>query len=498
LEPHLDLLCQTSPEPNVSPDPALYIHGPRRDFPEVGVVLRNDLDGLEDPLAVLCLTPPLATETATVPLYLAKMWLSKPASGNDESGDEPMLSPEFKAPTNFERLPIWRKGEPLWLDNPDKLSPGDTLILPLSRRENIRNLLPLPENTGDQYEEAHLHSRDRIAIRFTQDYRGRLAMDLPEESRGAFLEITAPCFSIPEAEETWRFDAKTWKTTLPRLAALLAEHLPAGHVHKALWQHAAWINKDPRNPRELEDWKFTPYPPNSHFGAILSNKSRCGATPWPLEPADLGQQGNEARSTITLSEHSIGVAQRCGQNARHLPAPLQKGLHDAALLHDLGKLDPRFQALLYGCLLHALGGSDPLAKSDRAFSPAAEKQLRQALNLPDGFRHELVSAKIVADAEAWRHHPERDLVLHLIASHHGRCRCFAPVVFDEHPEPFEVTTGNISTIYVGHSSPMAALTDGVPSRFWLLIRRFGWWGLPYLESLLRLADQTESASPSRI
>jgi CRISPR-associated endonuclease/helicase Cas3 len=496
LAPHLDLLCQTSPEPHISPDPALYIHGPRRDFPEVGVVLRDDLDGIENPLAALTITPPLATESASVPLFLARQWLTKPDTGNDESGDEPMTSPEFKAPATFEPIPIWRKGEAFLLQNPNDLRSGDTLILPTTRREHLHNLLPLPDNAPDQYEAAHLLSRDRLAIRFTRHHRDQLAKDLPEPSRASFIEITAPCFAISEDEEIWVLDPKIWKAALPTFAKLLAEHLPQNHPQKSLWQHAAWKTQNPSSPRGIEDWKFAPYPQGTHRGTILLNKTRVGATPWPLDPANLGRQGNESDGEITLTEHSQGVATRAAQNAHHLSEPLRTCLHDAGLLHDIGKLDPRFQALLCGCFLHAIGGRESLAKSNRAFNPLTEKSLRHALNLPDGFRHELLSAKIVANAAAWKSNPERDLLLHLIASHHGRCRGFAPVIPDAQPEPFEIHTGQLTTTYPGHTAPMASLAEGVPARFWSLTRRFGWWGLPYLETLLRLADQAESANPT--
>jgi CRISPR-associated endonuclease/helicase Cas3 len=226
------------------------------------------------------------------------------------------------------------------------------------------------------------------------------------------------------------------------------------------------------------------------------NRSRIGASPWPLDPADLGRQGNRSDAAVLLDLHSQGVAKRTAHNASQLSGRLRDCLRDAARLHDIGKLDPRFQALLHGCFLHAVEGREMLAKSGRAANPQADRELRDSLGLPAGFRHELLSTKIVADAPEWQDHPERDLLLHLIASHHGRCRGFAPVMQDDQPEPFEVDAGDLHAIYPGCAAPMASLAEGVPSRFWSLTRRFGWWGLAYLETLLRLADQAESANPS--
>jgi CRISPR-associated endonuclease/helicase Cas3 len=61
----------------------------------------------------------------------------------------------------------------------------------------------------------------------------------------------------------------------------------------------------------------------------------------------------------------------------------------------------------------------------------------------------------------------QDLVLHLIAAHHGRAR----------PLP-----------------DVEALARNTPRRFARLQRKYGRWGLAYLESLLRAADWAASAA----
>jgi CRISPR-associated endonuclease/helicase Cas3 len=80
-----------------------------------------------------------------------------------------------------------------------------------------------------------------------------------------------------------------------------------------------------------------------------------------------------------------------------------------------------------------------------------------------------------------------DLLLHLIGSHHGRCRPLAPIIDDGRPA--DVTYGVWD---VGSDHGLARAGSGICERFWLLTRRYGWYGLCFLEALVRLADQRRS------
>ncbi|MBV9590549.1 MAG: type I-U CRISPR-associated helicase/endonuclease Cas3 [Hyphomicrobiales bacterium] len=153
----------------------------------------------------------------------------------------------------------------------------------------------------------------------------------------------------------------------------------------------------------------------------------------------------------------------------------------AACLHDEGKKAPPWQRAFRAerdARKHGLSG--PLAKTR---GPIDHKVL-------DGYRHEFGSLAVFEPATeaAKQLRPEvrkridalpedwRDLLLHLIAAHHGHAR---PVIEERGCE----------------DAPLTALRDRareVGLRFARLQKRWGPWGLAWWESLLRAADQQAS------
>lgn len=217
-------------------------------------------------------------------------------------------------------------------------------------------------------------------------------------------------------------------------------------------------------------------------GPLVLLDARLSLDSWTADSSATGT--SQSRERVLLDVHGQAVGARADAFARalHLPESLREAVVMAARWHDLGKQDPRFQRMLTGGVLLP---TDPLAKSaSRDFvGAAAFERASQAAGYPRGMRHEAFSARAVSAELA--EHPERDLIVHLVASHHGRARPLEGAVLDPAPITYSITVGSGRTVTV--STDDDADFDQ-PRRFAALNARLGPWGLALLEAIVRLAD----------
>lgn len=170
-----------------------------------------------------------------------------------------------------------------------------------------------------------------------------------------------------------------------------------------------------------------------------------------------------ARNVQGLAEHNQRVGQAAGRLGRALglDPDIVEALETAAGLHDEGKSRALWQ--------RAAGNTSPqpIAKSRRGrFRPA----------LLGGYRHEFGSLAI-ADRQLQidqSHSAGRDLLLHLIAAHHGHARPGFP---NQRQWDRELP-----------DDQCRQLARDTEERFFRLQKRYGPWALAWLEALLKSAD----------
>jgi CRISPR-associated endonuclease/helicase Cas3 len=200
---------------------------------------------------------------------------------------------------------------------------------------------------------------------------------------------------------------------------------------------------------------------------------------WYVRPLSADDDGSKtANQPVLWNDHTAQVKDYAEQIVRalHLPQELQDAIVLAAEMHDLGKKRELWQ--------RSIGNPNPrnwLAKSGGK------------MKLPGfmtDYRHEFGSVlDILSENQAYLQRLQslaqdmQDLVLHLVAAHHGYAR--PHFASDQCADP-------------NHSDVAATeLAIRIPQRFARLQRKHGRWFLAFLESLLRAADWAASANPTR-
>ena len=198
-------------------------------------------------------------------------------------------------------------------------------------------------------------------------------------------------------------------------------------------------------------------------------------------------------AAIELDRHCDEVATRARKISECIG--LSSGLADvvehAGRLHDVGKADRRFQRWLDPDGRHGI----LLSKSN---APRHKwEAMRASAGWPRGGRHEELSARLIAawldQDQVWGDPVQRDLLLHLVISHHGKGRPLVPPVADGTPD---AVSGVVAGVSVTAPADLGIIDWEQPGRFRRLNDRFGPWGLALLEAIVMRSDHAVSASPS--
>ena len=242
-----------------------------------------------------------------------------------------------------------------------------------------------------------------------------------------------------------------------------------------------------------EDWKFEQTFETS-TKLVNAIRKQSGLNVRLVQAIEQNEEGEDIRALVCLSpapptqdkkedqlltKHVKLVEQEAQRladpKALKLQEPYRSALLFAAKWHDEGKNVPVWQRYIGG----PDDNGEPLGKSAKWRNP----------KLLAGYRHEFGSLLRIPDSEAERFFADpqlkltteqqadaRDLALHMIATHHGHGRPhFKQTVVD------------------GCNSEQEEATHlEVMRRYARLQRKYGRWGLAYLESLLRAADAAAS------
>jgi CRISPR-associated endonuclease/helicase Cas3 len=528
---HVDMLCQTSPRPFLEPDVSAYLHGLNRGEPEVRVCWRADLEWTGTPLdkdlwnSAVSALPPAVGELLSVKLRVFKNWL-KDELKQDESSDvlgeliAEDVSGKVKASSQSKRSATRRVLAWRGMKDTDGTATADCELIDGESVRRVRpfDIVVIPVECGGWEELGYVPE----------------APKLPDHSP---MEIYQAMKS-PTAESPWQQDAlKLSRLDIAEQACLLSRAKTVFRAHKKLRREGLLKELSEKLLKELgtegvgrkeanwsvKHWKEflvgeVDSPSNAMskvvqrltsanvkstisvyqngiiwitdrhpelFGSVerLPEVSFDGDDLNENQPLSLLQHTADVFSKAVEYTEQLSVAERFSEWVRH-----------AALVHDIGKADPRFQARLRGKPMSTIYMLPELLAKSGVDTPKLPTN-----TLPSGFRHETVSLSLL-DYYQWdRATEDVEVIKHLVATHHGFGRPFLPCAIDEDPPVIDLRTiqGPIVESKVRKSWRIEhQVSAGQAERFWKLNRRFGWWGVAWLEAMLRLADWNASAEPN--
>lgn len=517
LPAHLDAWVQTNPQPALDPEVSRWLHGIEQPNAEVQIVWRDDLrpnllqetpaerastmteeerarERLKRDVAVarIAACPPVSTEALSVPISAARRWLLRQPAADvaDVEGALPMGTDHDDPVGGVRGAVRWVEGDNAAVVLPKQIEPGDLLVVPSDYGGiDQRSWAPdATEKVTDVAAAAIRAQRNLVVLRL--DPAVAAWQDDP---------------SFPDTAAWQEASTRERRTTIDdwlrdRIAAGTGPRRDLEDVRAAPARvrtvrvldgftaaHAADTDQSTSNAFVI----IAPARHTSRRSGFAESANPPLGIESDLDALSFGGQWHP------LAAHLDGVqawVKHFTSQAAITPE-IAADIALAASLHDLGKADRRFQSWLHcGDEIARAGAVEPLAKSSSAsYDRATREAQRLQSGYPRGARHELTSVAMIASDRATldrAHDPE--LVLHLVATHHGHCRSFAPIVHD--PEPVLVEYERDGMHWSTSSSHrLERIDSGVTERFWTLVERYGWFGLAWLETLLRLADHRRSA-----
>jgi len=471
LKTHMDAWVQTRPEPIVQPSIDWFLHGINERRPaDVSILWRWDRSS-----EALRLVPPRQAEFLQVPVGAVSSWLAGNAAEIDVADAGHALAQEnshlpVKPQDDMARVDRWagfgRDVERIALKD---IRSGDVLVLDPQRGG-------LSAGTWDPA------SKDPVT-------------DLGDAAQIEYRR-----------KATLRLDSRLPYVDSPPTPADEAESEVSISNRVASWLGGRTIEQDEQNTWffqavsrladnfEVTAVRISEHSPNKGYYILTERHRETRKTVVEAGTMDGSDEAGSFTSTgVLLDQHLAGVGKRAGKIAERLGLPdaVVTDLRLAGHLHDLGKVDGRFQL--------GLVGGDRVELEKRRGEPLAKSlpNARRITKYPVGMRHEIASvAMIESNRDILSAAHDKDLVLHLVGTHHGWARPIPPIVKDNEPQALSYI---LDGCFMEANSDLAesSLALDMADRFWRLVEYYGYHGLAWLEAILRLADHQQSAEEAR-